>query len=113
PAAGKIRLAQAVDERGRRVVAGEMAGEFGRKMLRRRGARGEIEKDRACLRFALLVVALAHDRAGAGLVQHDSELELARRSSDQPGGGSAAEAAHRPAGQGASEFGDIRLAVAG
>src|SRR5439155_26546108 len=81
-------------------------------MFRRRRAPRKVEQDAARLRLALLVVAVAHDRTDAGLVQYGGELELSRSATDHPCPRAASESAHGPAGQRASELRHVGLAIA-
>src|SRR5205823_4212544 len=97
-----------------RLIAGEVPGELGGDMLRRRWIGGKVEQDRFRLLLAVLAVAAPHDGPLAGLVEHRGELELAGgRVAEHPRCGPAAEATHGPAGQRPGKFGDVRLTVAG
>ena len=91
-----------------------MARELGREVLRGRGTGGQVQKDRSCLRFAILAVAPADNRALARFVNQRRELELpGRRSAEQACAGAATEASHGPARERPGELGHVGLGVAG
>src|SRR5690242_10104555 len=72
---------------------------------------GEIEKHRASLRLAGLIIFLANDGPRARFMQDLGELELARNAADEARRRPPPEAAHCPAGEGARKLRYVGLAV--